>query len=273
MTNDDPLMDDEAVGDSVLRYLDEHPELLSDIEPTHDLWPGIESRIGARVLPLASRAASTPVIAVHATRRRFTWIPMAAAAAALVIATAGVTYVLTRRAELLPEPASVVASSSPVQTPVQTPVGTPVNTVPDRNAVTTPGADATVAANATIAPATRDSDERPAPDVRRATPERATNASAQLASRGQPSERDEMRSDYNREITTLRAALDARRTELDPATVATVEQNLQVIDNAIRQAKRALAKDPKSRFLNDQLDRTLAKKTDLLRAAALLPSA
>ncbi|HEV2643825.1 MAG TPA: hypothetical protein VGT98_14010 [Candidatus Elarobacter sp.] len=251
MTNNDPLMDDDAVGDSVLRYVDEHPELLSDIEPAHDLWPGIESRIEARVLPLAS-SGSAPAVAVHATRRRFTWIPMAAAAAALVVTTAGVTYVLTRNASAVPGSAPAVASGTPATTTTLQPTPS-----------ATPDVGTSVATVGTAAPSTDDGARKGVA--------RTPRASAQLAS--QPSERDEMRSDYDREITTLRAALDARRTQLDPATVATVEQNLQVIDNAIRQAKAALAKDPKSRFLNDQLDRTLAKKTDLLRAAALLPSA
>jgi hypothetical protein len=95
----------------------------------------------------------------------------------------------------------------------------------------------------------------------------------QLASRNGNNEGDVMRQTYDSEITTLRAALDARRGQLNPSTVAVIEQNLRVIDEAIRQSRAALAKDPNSSLLNDQLDRTLAKKTGLLRAAALLPSA
>jgi hypothetical protein len=94
-----------------------------------------------------------------------------------------------------------------------------------------------------------------------------------LASRGDEHTTDGMRQTYDSEITTLHRALEARRGQLNPATVEIIEQNLSVIDEAIRQSRAALAADPNSRLLNDQLDRTLAKKTILLRAAALLPSA
>jgi hypothetical protein len=236
----------------MLRYFDEHPELLDGIEPEHDLWPGIESRIEARVLPLAAK----PRVEVHTTRRRFTWLPTVAAAAALVVTTAGITYVLTRRSVELTGAAPAVATTRATA---------PAADTQGSSAITTPAPEAsgTVASNDSAPGSNRDDTPRTV-----ATPK----SPAHFASRAEPSERDEMRSDYDREITTLRAALDARRTQLDPATVATVEQNLHVIDNAIRQAREALAKDPKSRFLNDQLDRTLAKKTELLRAAALLPA-
>ncbi|MFI5239674.1 MAG: hypothetical protein ACHQQP_07670, partial [Gemmatimonadales bacterium] len=74
-------------------------------------------------------------------------------------------------------------------------------------------------------------------------------------------------------IASLKLALDSRRSHLNPATVAVIEQNLGVIDEAIRQSRAALARDPNSRLLNNQLDRTLATKTGLLRAAVLLPAA
>jgi hypothetical protein len=83
---------------------------------------------------------------------------------------------------------------------------------------------------------------------------------------------DEARVTYDDEINRLHAVLESRRDQLDSTTVATVEQNLHVIDVAIAQARAALARDPHSRMLNEQLDRTLAKKTQLLRAATLLPS-
>ncbi|MDQ6738637.1 MAG: hypothetical protein M3Z30_13185, partial [Gemmatimonadota bacterium] len=67
-----------------------------------------------------------------------------------------------------------------------------------------------------------------------------------------------MRSTYDAEIATLHDALEARRGQLNPGTVAVIEQNLRVINDAIRQSRAALAKDPNSRLLNDQLDRTLA---------------
>jgi len=45
-----------------------------------------------------------------------------------------------------------------------------------------------------------------------------------------------------------------------------------VIDDAIAQSKAALAQDPASRFLNNQLNSALDKKLELLRTAAMLPN-
>jgi len=44
------------------------------------------------------------------------------------------------------------------------------------------------------------------------------------------------------------------------------------IDAAVKQSRAALAKDPKSGFLTDQLNNALDKKVELLRTVALLPS-
>ena len=54
------------------------------------------------------------------------------------------------------------------------------------------------------------------------------------------------------------------RSHLDPRTAAIMETNLKVIDDAIAQSKAALAQDPASRFLNNQLNSALGKKLELL---------
>ena len=77
---------------------------------------------------------------------------------------------------------------------------------------------------------------------------------------------------YDGEIRRLQSALVERRTQLDPATVRIVEDNLKLIDTAVRQARAALARDPASGFLSGQLNNALEKKIELLRTAALLPS-
>jgi hypothetical protein len=77
---------------------------------------------------------------------------------------------------------------------------------------------------------------------------------------------------YEVEITRLRAVLNQRRPQLDSSTVAVVEHNLRVIDDAIRQCKQALRKDPASRFLIESLNDALDTKVQLLRTAATLPS-
>lgn len=76
---------------------------------------------------------------------------------------------------------------------------------------------------------------------------------------------------YGQEIARLRAILDQRRADLDSATVAAVEKSLGAIDQAILDARAALAVDAQSRFLNDQLNRALEKKVGLLRRVALMP--
>ncbi|MFI5239302.1 MAG: hypothetical protein ACHQQP_05780, partial [Gemmatimonadales bacterium] len=105
MMNEDPLMDDEQAGDAVARYLEENPELLQGIVPTHDLWPAIESRISARVIPMSTQT-------LRRVRRTTGWIPTLIAASALIAGTAGITYVLTTRADRSFGPSAVASSST-----------------------------------------------------------------------------------------------------------------------------------------------------------------
>jgi hypothetical protein len=76
---------------------------------------------------------------------------------------------------------------------------------------------------------------------------------------------------YSREISMLQEILRTRRAQLDPATVAIIERNLNIIDAAIAQSKAALSKDPASQLLGEQLTHALDKKVELLRTAAMLP--
>ncbi len=78
--------------------------------------------------------------------------------------------------------------------------------------------------------------------------------------------------DYDREILRLRKLVDERRNQMDPVTVAVVERNLTVIDAAITESKKAIARDPASRFLIESLNASLESKVELLRIAAALPS-
>jgi hypothetical protein len=77
---------------------------------------------------------------------------------------------------------------------------------------------------------------------------------------------------YDREISKLRSIMKSRRSQLDPRTVAVLEQSIAVIDSAIAQSRAALAKDPASGFLAEQLNHSLEKKVELLRTAAMLPA-
>ncbi len=81
---------------------------LPELAPSRELWPEIAARIEPAVLPLAVR----PKREVPRT-----WIPaLAAAAAVLVVATAGVTYLATSRS-LVPAAARVAAAPQPVSAP------------------------------------------------------------------------------------------------------------------------------------------------------------
>ncbi len=77
---------------------------------------------------------------------------------------------------------------------------------------------------------------------------------------------------YEGEIASLHNIIESRRGELDSVTVAVLEKNLKIIDRAIAESKAALAADPASAFLAEQLGRAYDTKLELLRSAALLPS-
>ena len=177
------------------------------ISPSRDLWSGIAARI------------ETPVVALDAPsvrgvpRWRNGWL--AAAAAALVLATAGTTYVVT------------VANMRTDARQVAT--GGPATSGSGAGAVGGPGATMVV-------------DRETSSDVA-----------------------------FDREVVQLRALLEERRPNLDSATVALLERNLRIIDQAITESRAALAKDPGSALLNRQLHNALGRKVQVLRTAALLP--
>lgn len=77
---------------------------------------------------------------------------------------------------------------------------------------------------------------------------------------------------YESEIGALRNIIETRRADLDSATVAVLEKNLKLIDQAIAESKAALAANPASTFLAEQVGRAYDTKLELLRSAALLPS-
>ncbi len=77
---------------------------------------------------------------------------------------------------------------------------------------------------------------------------------------------------YEGEIGKLRGILDTRRNELDTATIAVLERNLKLIDQAISESKAALAADPASTFLAGRLNHAYDTKLELLRSVATLPS-
>ena len=75
---------------------------------------------------------------------------------------------------------------------------------------------------------------------------------------------------YDAAVSDLEKALKAGRGQLDASTVAVVEHNLQIIDQAINQAREALASDPANSYLSSHLVEARRRKLDLLRRATAL---
>ena len=231
-----------------LRGISTEAVALPVLTPSRDLWGGIAERIDARVIPL-----DAPVAARVVARR--TWLRPALAAAALVGVTAGITYYATRASmssSVVPPVASAIPTQSAPVVVASAPAPTP-----------------TIASTATERPG-----ERAVTPVssRRATvpTERRARASVRLVSTAP--EADVADPVFRSEISKLRQIVRERRSQLDPKTIAVLEQSIAVMDSAIAQSRAALRKDPASGFLATQLNHSLEKKVELLRTAALLPS-
>jgi anti-sigma factor RsiW len=222
---------------------------LPELVPSADLWEGVAHRIEAPVVSFAARPAPNVV-----PRRRFERWTNAAIAAALVAVTAGVTYTLTvaRDGNRSGVAAIVNAAPSPARD-----TGMPaIADVPQRTSAPVPPVAAVANSEAVAPPAEQQPDRS---DGRGSAAQRTVgNTSPEVT--------------YSREIDRLRSIFARNRAQLDPRTAAIIEANLKVIDDAIAQSKAALAQDPASRFLNDQLNIALDKKLELLRTAAFLPN-
>jgi anti-sigma factor RsiW len=75
---------------------------------------------------------------------------------------------------------------------------------------------------------------------------------------------------YDAAVADLEKAVKQGRGRLDASTIAIVEHNLQIIDQAIEQARDALATDPANSYLSGHLVEARRRKLDLLRRAAAL---
>jgi hypothetical protein len=115
---------------------------------------------------------------------------------------------------------------------------------------------------------TPDTAAPPAPNVVTPRPRPSTGSGSTVLISAEPSAPAIM---YDQEIIRLHAILDQRRGDLDTTTVAAIEKSLRAIDQAIVDARTALARDGASQFLNAQLNRALEKKLGVLRRVALMP--
>ena len=78
---------------------------------------------------------------------------------------------------------------------------------------------------------------------------------------------------YDAAVAELEQTLEEGRGRLDPRTLQIVEQNLNIIDRAIEDARRAVAADPGNTWLRSHLAATMKRKVDLLRSATMLATA
>lgn len=76
--------------------------------------------------------------------------------------------------------------------------------------------------------------------------------------------------EYDAAVSDLEKAVKEGRGVLDSATIAIVEQNLEIINVAIDQARQALAADPANSYVSGHLVEARRKKLDLLRRAAAM---
>jgi hypothetical protein len=218
---------------------------LPPLGPSRDLWQGIEARLDAPVIPLPTphRVAAAP------PRRRTVSVRTFAIAATLLVAvSSGVTWQLAQRTGAAVGPAVATAGGR---------AAAPGGAVDDASSTgaAQEGTDGAASAPAGDAPVTATpSVGRGADRVRLVSDDRLPAVDVT----------------YEREIVTLRQLVDERFTELDSATVSTLRRNLDIIDRAILDSRQALARDPRSALVADQLDRTLQAKLDLLRRVALL---
>ena len=214
---------------------------LPEIAPSRDLWSGIAARIETPVIDLPAMGDGRSAIGGRPTvaRRRSAWIGLAAAG--LVAITAGSTYLATKRVLTQGRAQSVASQNAPsAPRPV-------------------------VVASSPDSAGTRSDTARHVPVVS-PTPLVAVSVDRPSSIADRPS------SPLDLEIARLKAIVNRRRGQLDPATLSIVDRNLSVIDTAIAQVKQALLRDPESRFLMESLTNALENKVEVLRTVALLPS-
>ncbi|HVE35593.1 MAG TPA: zf-HC2 domain-containing protein [Gemmatimonadaceae bacterium] len=214
---------------------------LPELVPSRDLWPGVAARIETPVVNLASRNATSAAAPNRRRVPRGAWLGLAAAG--LVAVTATVTHQLTKQSLETARPGIVTAQRPDTTRPQPTfDSGTHVAAKPNTTSPNVP------------LPATTQSQP---------TTQYVLNTARSKLTAEQT---------YGAEIASLLVVYDKKRSELDTTTVAVLQKNLAIIDDAIAQCRLALRKDPASRFLMQSLNDALDTKIQLLRTATMLPS-
>lgn len=81
-----------------------------------------------------------------------------------------------------------------------------------------------------------------------------------------------MEADYGRARAELLPLLEQRRDLMSPETRMLVDRNLALIDQALKEIRAAVEKDPNNRQLMELLNQTYRQEKDLMRRAAALPA-
>ena len=223
----------------------ERARALPPLAAPDSLWASIEAK-------LSETPAKAKVIDLSAEREKRRWsfstLQLVSAAAALVVVSAVAAWFVAN-------PSGTVRVTRPPE-----PVAIQSHAVPDRPAEpdddrTTPSVtddddDATAPPQVAAVTPGRSAVSRPTPVAASTVPATAANFGVER---------------YDAAIADLERILAQNRSRLSPATVQVVEKNLALIDKAIEDARKALAADPASSYLNDHLAETMKRKADLLR--------
>ena len=78
--------------------------------------------------------------------------------------------------------------------------------------------------------------------------------------------------EYIATVNVLSAALESKEVGLAPETIAKLKESVRVIDNAILEARRALAQDPSNKALIEMLATSYDQKVDLLKRTTEMAS-
>jgi hypothetical protein len=234
--------------------LDEAAALPRGIAPPRDLWSGIAGRLEPRGTQAgaeprdeaAERKVDTKVIPLFPRPARNPRWLQAAAAVALVALSSAVTAKVVRQHEQV-----AVDGRAPTLAPL---------------AATQPavrgGAAGDVPSAVPVDAGTKAPVSAPAPEVRLARqPARAAAPVTALAA-FRPAERE-----YQRATDDLERLLRTQRGRMAPATAATLERNLRIIDQAIAESREALRKDPNNRELAQMLGAVYDTKIQTLQRA------
>lgn len=108
------------------------------------------------------------------------------------------------------------------------------------------------------------------PDTTRRASDTASAFAAPRVQTATPGDVVSLEQEYMATTASLRDALDKERSTLSPATIATVERNLKIIDDAITEARDALIADPANTILRDMLRKSHQQKIDFLRRTTTL---